>query len=159
MSTRSQKQRASVQKISSSRQAIDPLRPNTAPDATTPAAKVVSGQIAHPLSAVERLDILTATESISSINRSALVPFDNTKVLYESLIKERSDELCLIAKKVQSGELSEEEAESELLLTALTHSLNMPRHVAHSALPLLKESLSQATVLREGLRTLWIKDK
>ena len=79
----------------------------------------------------------------------------STESMFKLMITEQSEELKQLSHAVKRGELSEDEAERELLLLALTHTLNVPQSIALSALARLQESISHATELREGLRSLW----
>lgn len=111
---------------------------------------------------VVALNPLTPIQELSALSRSSSTQFEghkDTQNLFYELINERKDELKKIAVQVREGHMCKEDAETELLLTALCHSLQLSRQAATRVLPLLKESLSLSAELREGLHTLWSSDE
>ena len=117
--------------------------------------QVTATQSAQTGSAVKHIQEVQVIRSSSSIDH-----IEESHSLYsqfESLVLGQAQALEDIKKQVQSGLLSEEQAEEELLLLMLSQSMNIPKVIAHQMLPSFKQSISEQEELRQGLRTLWQK--
>ena len=109
----------------------------------------------RPQQIVNTIDSIETIEIIPALNGPRDHDSLNTTHLFQGLINENHSVLQEISLRVNHGLISEEVATEELLLLALTHSLNIPREMAMRALPSLRESVREDTELLEDLRSLW----
>ena len=102
---------------------------------------------------------IKASQEIKAIGLSSAVSeVTSVNTLFDQLIITQAQALNLISSQVRTGILTEAEAEDQLLLLVLTESMNMPPMIAQSMLASFKESIKEQEDLRQGLRSLWLKD-
>lgn len=104
------------------------------------------------LKATEAVGSVSSLPELSSVEQT---DFPSVGAFFDHLIAEQQGTLQRIAEQVQHQELSEDEAEDQLLLLALTTSLNIPEAIAKTMLPTLKESVTELAGVRSGLKKLW----
>ena len=109
----------------------------------------------RPQQIVDTIDSIETIEIIPELDEPRDHDSLNTTHLFQALINENHSVLQEISLRVNRGLISEEVATEELLLLALTHSLNIPREMAMRALPSVHESIREDTGLLEDLRSLW----
>ena len=109
-------------------------------------------QIGSAVEHVRQVQVIHSSSEIDHIEES-----HSLYSQFENLVFGQAQALEDIKKQVQSGLLSEEQAEEELLLLMLSQSMNIPKVIARQMLPSFKQSISEQEELRDGLRTLWQK--
>ena len=140
----SESDRIKMVKSTGTRSAINKLGP------THQVSAMPSVQISSKVEHIPQMQAIEASSTINCIQEN-----QSLHSLFENLVLGQAQALANIKTQVQSGLLSEEQAEEELLLLMLSQSMNIPKIIACRMLPSFKQSISEQEELRHGLRALW----
>lgn len=134
---------------------INSTAPNNSLQPTDLIKTITDSQVVQATSVVEQ------TEPINHIQTDVIIDqaheADSLNSLFQHILSEQASALEVIKTQVNSGLLNEEQAEEQLLLLMLSHSMNLPTRIVKKILPDFKQSIGELQELRNGLKTLWQK--